>query len=418
VTQLLSLMDGLENTEGVVVIGTTNRLDAIDEALRRPGRFDRELYFGPPDAKARREILEIHTREMPLTDEARKNLDRIAQETVGYVSADIMELCREAGLNALRRSLPDQSEAGGTLGIRPHDLTVTSEDFAEALKRVRPSASRLVLTRSTKRTFQDVIGLKAQKQFIREMVIEPMKNPEILRDFDLVSPEGILLYGPPGTGKTWLASSIAGECGINFIAVDGPELFTKWLGESEETVRYVFSLAKRLAPSVLFFDQLDALVPVRSAGNDSLTADRVVSQLLSELDRLQDEPTRIVVVAATNRPDLVDPSILRPGRIGLKLELAKPDFGERAEIVETMLSRIGQAHLPIAEEALKRLGERIAGQTEGFVTSDLIALCRRAKRRVLSSIRHGAENPAGIEELWMKAFMSEAAVKPEHQPIR
>lgn len=401
VTQLLTLMDGLNAVEGVVVIGTTNRVDSLDEALRRPGRFDRELYFGPPDAPDRREILKIHSREMPLTHAAEHALNEIADSAAGYVGADLMELCREAGLSALRRAIDQKKDTSSF--IKPREIHVDTVDFKAALTKVKPSASRFVLARTSNHKLADVAGFDAQKDRLRQLIIEPLRNPEVLQEYDLKVPEAVLLHGPSGTGKTHLASAIAGECGANFVAVDGPELFTKWLGESEESVRHIFALARRLAPTVLFFDQLDALAPRRSSDSGSRTTERVINQLLAELDDLQDHPAQIAVIAATNRIDLVDPSVMRSGRIGVKLELPLPNETDRVRVAEWMLRRLSFPASSEAElEALHTISAEMAHRTEGKVPVDLMAICREAKRMVTAERKTG-ENIAGEAVFWKEA---------------
>jgi transitional endoplasmic reticulum ATPase len=377
VTQLLSMMDGLERVEGVVVVATTNRIHAIDEALRRPGRFDRELYFGPPDEAGRREILAIQTRDMPLDEGARNFLPRLAELTAGYVGADLRELCREAGMQALRRVTTGHGEAWGGLRLMPDDIHVERGDFLTALERVRPSSARLVLTRSVSHTFADVGGLGPQKARLEYLLVEPLQDPALRAELGPGGMEGVLLYGPSGAGKTLLASAVAGECGANLVVVDGPELFTKWLGQTEESVRQVFELARRLAPSVLFFDQLDALAPPRSLESGSRTTERVISQIIAELDDLRERPAAVAVLAATNRRDLVDPAVLRPGRFGAQVEVGLPDEAARRDILAIELGRLGVPRGPEVDAALARL----ARCTPGASGAELAGLCREAMRR-------------------------------------
>ena len=381
VTQLLSLMDGLKRVDSVIVIGTTNRIDAVDPAFRRPGRFDREIFIGPPDMAGRREILEIHTREMPLSDEAQGFLDDAARRTHGFVGADLMELCRDAGLSRLRRSAGNLQDHRAAFRIPLQDLRVEREDFEAALAQVRPSAMRETLISVPDVGWQDVGGLDLAKKRLREIVEYPLHNPQVLAASGLSPIGGALLYGPPGTGKTLLAKAIAKECGVNFIAVDGPELFTKWLGESEEGVRHVFQIARQVAPTVIFFDQLDAIAPIRGQHSGSMTTDRVVNQLLAELDGVE-QLSRVIVIGATNRIDLIDPSILRPGRFGMHIPVPLPDVQARRQILRLHL---GGAAFKKKRE-LDAIVDELATATEGYSGARLRHLCDEAKRLALRSI--------------------------------
>ncbi len=335
VAQLLALMDGLEARGDVIVIGATNRPDAIDPALRRPGRFDREIEIGVPDREGRKEILEIHTRNMPLADDV--DLDQLADLTVGFVGADLAALCKEAAMHALRRVLPEiDLEAEEIPEEVLENLKVTMEDFLEALKNIEPSAMREVLVEVPKVTWNDIGGLEHAKQELREAVEWPLKYPELFRTLNIKPPKGILLYGPPGTGKTLLAKAVANEANANFISVKGPELLSKWVGESEKHVREMFRKARQVAPCIIFFDEIDALAPRRGMGADSHVTERVVSQLLTELDGLE-ELKDVVVIAATNRPDIIDPALLRPGRIERHIYIPPPDKEGRKEIFKIHL---------------------------------------------------------------------------------
>ena len=336
VTQLLSLMDGLKRVDSVIVIGTTNRIDAVDPAFRRPGRFDREIFIGPPDAAGRREILEIHSREMPLSDDAQDYLDEIAKRTHGFLGADLMELCRDAGLSRLRRSAGNLQDHRAAFRIPLQDMRVEREDFELALSQTRPSALRETLISIPDVSWSDIGGLEAVKERLQETVELPLRNPQLLTASGLPPHVGIVLYGPSGTGKTLLAKALANECGVNFISVDGPEIFTKWLGESEEGVRQIFRIARQVAPTVVFFDQLEAIAPIRGQNVGSMTTDRVVSQLLAELDGVE-QLSRVIVLGATNRIDLIDPSILRPGRFGVHIAVGLPDADERRGILRICL---------------------------------------------------------------------------------
>jgi transitional endoplasmic reticulum ATPase len=375
VTQLLALMDGLKRVDSVIVIGTTNRIDAVDPAFRRPGRFDREIFIGPPDVAGRREILEIHAREMPLSDGAQAFLDEIARRTHGFLGADLMELCRDAGLSRLRRSAGNLEDHRAAFRIPLENLRVEREDFEVALSQTRPSALRETLISIPDVSWSDIGGLAEVKTRLQETVELPLRNPQLLTASGLPPHVGALLYGPPGTGKTLLAKAIAKECSVNFISVDGPEIFTKWLGESEEGVRQIFRIARQVAPTVIFFDQLDAIAPVRGQHVGSMTTDRVVSQLLAELDGVE-QLSRVIVLGATNRIDLIDPSILRPGRFGVHIAVGLPDAQARREILRIAL-RIAR---PDGDRALDAIIDAVVPLTEEFSGAKLRQLCDEAKR--------------------------------------
>jgi transitional endoplasmic reticulum ATPase len=375
VTQLLSLMDGLNRVDSVIVIGTTNRIDSVDPAFRRPGRFDREIFIGPPDAPGRREILEIQTREMPLTDDAQAGLDEVARRSHGFVGADLMELCRNAGLNALRRSTLNLEDPKAAFRIDMTQLRVDRQDFEEAMGQVRPSAMREAFISVPDVSWDDVGGLDSVKDRLKDLMEQPLRNPQLLASMGLTPHVGALLYGPPGTGKTLLAKALAHECGVNFIAVDGPEIFSKWLGESEEGVRQIFRIARQVAPTVIFFDQLDAITPVRGAHDGSMTTERVVNQLLAELDGVE-QLSGVIVVGATNRIDLVDPSILRPGRFGVHIPVPLPDEAERRAILRIHLGLKTMEQTP----PLDKIAEALAARTAGFSGASLRQVCQEAKR--------------------------------------
>lgn len=378
VTQLLSLLDGLMKVDGLVVIGTTNRVDAIDVALRRPGRFDREIFVGPPGAEGRLDILHIHTREMPLSVAATEYLPKVAAVTHGFVGADLMELCREAGLNALRRSSSALLDHLAAFRVTEEMLEVEPRDFDEALTKVRPSAIREAFVTIPDVSWADVGGLAEVKDQLRNSVERPLKTPEVFRAAGVTPPGGLLLYGPPGTGKTLLAKALAKECGVNFLAMDGPEVFTKWLGESEEAIRHIFRVARQLAPSIVFFDQLDALAPMRGADSGSRTTERVVNQLLAELDGMESAHGQVIVIAATNRIDLVDPSVLRPGRLGMHLFVPLPGLDDRRAILAQEAR--GLTFAPGAERLLADLAQR----TDGWSGADLHALGVQARMGALA----------------------------------
>ncbi len=378
VTQLLSLMDGLKRVDAVIVIGTTNRIDAVDPAFRRPGRFDREIFIGPPDAAGRREILEIHTREMPLSNDAQEFLDEIAKRTHGFLGADLMELARDAGLSRLRRSAGNLADHRAAFRIPLEDLRVEREDFELALSQTRPSALRETLISIPDVSWDDIGGLSAVKKRLQETVELPLRNPQLLTASGLPPHVGALIYGPPGTGKTLLAKALANECGVNFISVDGPEIFTKWLGESEEGVRQVFRIARQVAPTVIFFDQLEAIAPIRGQHSGSMTTDRVVSQLLAELDGVE-QLSRVIVLGATNRIDLIDPSILRPGRFGVHIAVGLPDADARRDILRICLRTANAAAGP----ELSSIIEAVTPLTEGFSGARLRQLCDDAKRSAI-----------------------------------
>ncbi|MDI3497443.1 CDC48 family AAA ATPase [Archaeoglobus sp.] len=368
VAQLLALMDGLEARGDVIVIAATNRPDAIDPALRRPGRFDREIEIGVPDKEGRKEILEIHTRKMPLSEDV--DLEELAELTNGFVGADLEALCKEAAMHVLRRVLPEiDIEAEEIPAEVIENLKVTREDFMEALKNIEPSAMREVLVEVPNVKWEDIGGLEHAKQELMEAVEWPLKYPEVFRAANIKPPRGILLFGPPGTGKTLLAKAVANESNANFISVKGPELLSKWVGESEKHVREMFRKARQVAPCVIFFDEIDSLAPRRGGIGDSHVTERVVSQLLTELDGLE-ELKDVVVIAATNRPDMIDPALLRPGRLERHIYIPPPDKKARVEIFKIHLR--GK---PLADDVNI---EELAEKTEGYSGADIEAVCREA----------------------------------------
>ncbi|MHA1238843.1 MAG: CDC48 family AAA ATPase, partial [Candidatus Odinarchaeia archaeon] len=336
VSQLLSLMDGLKARGKVVVIGATNRPNALDPALRRPGRFDREIEIGIPDQKGRLEILQIHTRGMPLAKDV--DLKQISEITHGFVGADLEALCKEAAMRALRRILPEIDLNQDTIPAEVLEkIEVTREDFMNALKGIEPSALREVFIEVPNVRWEDIGGLEDVKQELIEAVEWPLKYPKLFEYMNAKPPKGILLYGMPGTGKTLLAKAVASESQANFISVKGPEFLSKWVGESERAVRETFRKAKQAAPCIVFFDEIDAITPIRGGGyGDSQVTERVISQILTELDGLE-ELRGVTVIAATNRPDIIDPALLRPGRFDRLIYIKLPDLETRKKIFEVHL---------------------------------------------------------------------------------
>ena len=333
VSQLLALMDGLESRGKVVVIGATNRPNAIDSALRRPGRFDREIELGVPDREGRLEILQIHSRGMPLTDDV--SLEKLADLTHGFVGADLAALSKESAMRSLRRVLSEGNidlEQAEIPAEVLNKLEVRMEDFHEALKDITPSALREVIVQVPNVHWKDVGGLEMAKKELKMAVEWPLKYPDLFEKGGTKPAKGILLYGPPGSGKTLLAKAVANESEANFVGIKGPEIFSKWVGESEKAIREIFRKGRQAAPCIIFFDEVDAIAPTRGTGvGDSRVSERVISQLLTELDGLE-ELRRVVVVAATNRPDLVDQALLRPGRFDRLIHGPLPDLEARKEI--------------------------------------------------------------------------------------
>ncbi|MFB6254734.1 MAG: CDC48 family AAA ATPase [Halobacteriaceae archaeon] len=369
VAQLLSLMDGLEERGQITVIGTTNRVDAVDPALRRPGRFDREIEIGVPDRDGREEILQIHTRGMPLGEGV--DLEQYAENTQGFVGADLENLAKEGAMHALRRIRPELDLEEDEIPAEVLDsIEVTQTDFKEALRGIEPSALREVFVEVPDVSWSDVGGLDEAKQRLRETVQWPLEHAEAYERVALEPAKGVLLYGPPGTGKTLLAKAVANEAQSNFISIKGPELFDKYVGESEKAVREIFSKARENAPTVIFFDEIDAIAAERGQGmGDSNVGERVVSQLLTELDGLE-ELDDVVVIATTNRPDLIDDALLRPGRLDRHVAVTEPDESARQEIFE-----IHTRDRPLADDV--DLSD-LAARTDGYVGADIEAVCREA----------------------------------------
>jgi transitional endoplasmic reticulum ATPase len=382
VAQLLALMDGLQSRGQVLVIGATNIPNTLDPALRRPGRFDREIEIGIPDAKGRLEIIHIHSRGMPLASDV--DLERLAQTTHGFVGADLEALCREAAMACLRTIFPNIDFA---LEDIPYEqllnLEIHMEHFLEALKEIEPSAIREVFAEIPDVGWDDVGGLDEVKRELVETVQWPLQHPELFAIAATRPAKGILLSGPPGTGKTLLVKALARESKVNFIAVKGPELLTQWVGASEKGVREVFRKARMASPCILFFDEIDSLVPVRGGGGDSGVTQRVVSQFLTEMDGIE-ELKGVLVLGATNRRDMLDPALLRPGRFDLLLELPMPDKATRLAILD-----IHMRGKPLAKAVSLHA---TAQATDGWSGADLAALCNKA---ALIAIREYLETRAG-----------------------
>ncbi|MEX2706042.1 MAG: CDC48 family AAA ATPase [Candidatus Freyrarchaeum guaymaensis] len=370
VAQLLALMDGLKGRGRVIVIGATNRPNSLDPALRRPGRFDREIEIGIPDRNGRKEILLVHTRGMPLADNV--NMDEIADRTHGYVGADIAALAREAAMHRLRKVLPEINLDEETIPQEVLEkLVVDQNDFEEALKMVHPSSMREVMLEIPNVKWADIGGLENVKQELKEAVEWPLKYPEQFKKVGIRPPRGVLLHGPPGCGKTLLAKAVATESEANFISIKGPEVFSKWVGESEKAIREVFRKARSAAPSIIYFDELDSLAPRRGTWEGSRVYESVLNQLLVEMDGLE-ELKGVVCVASTNRPDIVDPALLRPGRFDRLILVPAPDRASRLRILEIYTVEKG---MPLASDVDL---ERLADMTEGFSGADLENLCRDA----------------------------------------
>jgi transitional endoplasmic reticulum ATPase len=369
VSQLLSLMDGIEARGKLVVIGATNRPNAIDPALRRPGRFDREIEIGIPDEEGRFDILQIHTRGMPLTDDV--NLESIAKVTHGFVGADLEALSKEAAMRSLRRILPEINMEQSKIPVEVlNKIKITDEDFQNGLKDVQPSALREVQIQRPNVNWDDIGGLPEVKEELAEAVEWPLKHADLFNQADVKPPKGLLLYGPPGTGKTMIAKAVATNSEANFISVKGPELLSKWVGESEKGVREIFRKARQAAPCIIFFDELDAVAPRRGRSEgDANVTERVISQMLTEMDGLEDLKG-VVVVGATNRPDIIDEALLRPGRFDRILEVPLPDREARKEILMIHTKRKPLDHTVNID--------RLVELTEGYTGADIAAIINTA----------------------------------------
>jgi transitional endoplasmic reticulum ATPase len=415
VAQLLTLLDGMEERGQVVVIGATNRVDAIDPALRRPGRFDREIHIGVPDTKDRYEILQIHTRGMPIerdedneeiekaeneVDEATLERERkekadkylmyLAERTQGFVGADLLALVQEAAMRCLRENLPDLDlEKEAIPPERLEKIVVTKKNFEDALIEAEPSALREIYVEMPTVSWNDVGGLDEAKQSIIEAVEWPIKNPEKFTKMGIKAPRGILLYGPPGTGKTLIAKAVSKESNANFISVKGPEIFSKWLGESEKAIREIFKKARQVSPCVIFFDEIDSVASMPGMeSTDSHTSERVLNQLLTEMDGLESLKD-VVVIAATNRPNLLDPAIIRPGRFDRLVYIGSPDRKGRLKIFN-----IHTNDTPLADDVAL---ENLADMTEGYVGADIESVCREA---VMIALRENFD----VESIEMRHF--------------
>ena len=375
VAQLLTMLDGLVERGQVVVIGATNRIDAIDPALRRPGRFDREIEIGVPDNNDRNEILQIHTRGMPLGEEV--DLEYLSNHTQGFVGADLLSLAQEAAMRSLRRFLPDFDLDEDIPQEKLEEIIVSAIDFESALREIEPSAMREVLVEIPSVDWNDVGGLDNVKQEIVEAVEWPIKRPEKFVEMGIKPPKGILLFGPPGTGKTLVAQAVANESNANFISIKGPQMLSKWVGESEKAIRETFKKARQVSPCIIFFDEIDSIAPMRSAtSEDGKVSERVVNQLLTELDGL--EPLKeIVVIAATNRPDIIDPALLRSGRFDRLVLVGPPARQGRIKIF-----KIHTKGIPLADDVNI---ETLADMTEGYVGADVESVCREAVMLALRS---------------------------------
>jgi len=396
VAQILSLMDGLSSRGELIVIAATNRPNALDPAIRRGGRFDREIEIGIPNRNGRLEILYVHTRGMPL--EEALDLNDIAEITHGFVGADLYALCKEAAMKTLERALPDLDVKTDIPTEVLQSLKVTREDFRKALKKIEPSAMREVFVEVPEVHWDDIGGLDDAKQALIESIEWPIRYPEAFEFLGIRPPKGVLLYGLPGTGKTLIAKAVATESSLNFISIKGPELLSKWVGESERAVREVFRKAKQASPALIFFDEIDSVVPARDSGMDTNVTERVVSQFLTELDGLE-ELKDVVVLAATNRPDLVDTSLLRPGRFDRLIHIQMPDVDSRKKIFEIHLKG-----MPLSKDVATDWLSEVAQNYSG---ADIEMLCREAGMLALrQNIRPGMKR----EEL----ILDEIQVTKDH----
>jgi transitional endoplasmic reticulum ATPase len=393
VSQLLTLMDGISSRGKIVVIGATNRPNAIDPALRRPGRFDREIEIGIPDEKGRHDVLLIHTRGMPLTEDV--DLASIARVTHGFVGADLQALSKEAAMRSLRRILPEIDLHQPKIPAEVlNKIKVTKVDFDEALKDVQPSAMREVLVQRPNVRWEDIGGLQKIKDELSEAIEWPLKHADLFAEADVKPPKGILLYGPPGTGKTMIAKAVAATSEANFISIKGPELISKWVGESEKGVREVFRKARQAAPCVIFFDELDAIAPRRGSEGDAHVTERVISQMLTELDGLEDLKG-VVVIGATNRPDIIDEALLRPGRFDRMLEVPPPDKDARRQIFQ-----IHTKKKPLDSDVNL---DKLVEMTDGMTGAEIAAIVNAA---AMTAIKEYVNQKGTKLKVLMKHFES------------
>ena len=408
VSQLLTLMDGMKSRGKVVVIAATNRPDSIDPALRRPGRFDREIEIGIPDEEGRNEILSIHTRGMPIDEKV--DLKQIAKTTHGFAGADLEVLSKEAAMRSLRRILPeidlDEDKISSEILQK---IQIVNEDFRDALKEVRPSALREVQVQIPNISWDDVGGLDELKEELREAVEWPIKHKEAFEYVDVKTPKGVLLYGPPGTGKTLIAKALAKMTESNFISIKGPELLSKWVGESEKGVREIFRKARQAAPCIIFFDEIDALVPRRSGSESSHVSENVVSQILTEIDGLE-ELHNVLIIGATNRLDIVDPALLRPGRFDRIIEVPLPDSKGRQHIFE-----IHSKKKPLSDDVNV---SKIIEMTNGFSGAEVAAVTNRAAIAALKRYVSGkSDNIKDIKITQQDLIDAIDKVKPREKEV-
>jgi transitional endoplasmic reticulum ATPase len=397
VSQLLTLMDGIKSRGKLVVIGATNRPNAIDPALRRPGRFDREIEIGIPDEQGRLDILQIHTRGMPLTEDV--DLASIARVTHGFVGADLEALSKEAAMRSLRRILPEINLEEPKIPVEIlNKIKVTKQDFEEALRDVQPSAMREVLVQRPNVRWEDIGGLQQVKEELAEAIEWPLKHSELFTEADVTPPKGILLYGPPGTGKTMIAKAVATTSEANFISIKGPELISKWVGESEKGVREVFRKARQAAPCVVFFDELDAIAPRRGGSEgDTHVTERVISQMLTEMDGLEDLKG-VVVIGATNRPDIIDEALLRPGRFDRLLEVPVPDKDSRKQIFQ-----IHTRKKPLDSDVNL---DRLVEMTDGMTGADIATIVNAAAMTAIKEHVSSSKKDSKKLSILMKHFES------------